>query len=241
MIAPLQQMREGVQYRAALSGGNFSSPRRPSRKTHGFGAVPDRKYQQSEGPNPMNRSPFRGAPDSLNGFRGLGSVAANSASTQMKKVDPNTSPEQMDGANVDTLNDNLETAMAQGFISPADEAIIREQFNRLNISVFGNDAQLFEASQATFRNTIDDLSQKYINKIKSGEIEGNLPPSALEDSKYPKGFKPVDSFVSRLGATLGISAGVLLFGSLATAYFLSTRALDKVSPSPPSEPSSGGA
>jgi hypothetical protein len=159
----------------------------------------------------------------------------------MKKIDPNTPPDQADGVNVDTLNDNLETASAQGYITPADEAIIRGQFNRLNISVFGNDLQLFEASQMAFRNTIDDLSQKYINKVKSGEISGNLPPSELEGSQYPKGFKPVDSFLSRLGTTIGIGAGTLLFGSLAAAYFLSTRALDKVSAPAASEPSSGGA
>lgn len=230
IVAPLQQMREGVQYRAALSGGNFSSPRRPSTKTFGFGSVPDRR----------GGSPFRGAPDTI-GFRGFGSVADVSASSQMKKVDPNTAPEDMDGAVVDMLNTNLETGIAQGYITPADEAIIREQFNRLNISVFGNDQQLFEASQVTFRNTIDDLSQKYINKVKAGEIDGNLPPSALEESKYPEGYKPVNSFFSRLGTTIGLGAGVLFLGSLGLAYILSTRALDKVSPPSASEPSSGGA
>ena len=30
ILAPLVQMRESVQYRTALSGGNFSSPRRPT-------------------------------------------------------------------------------------------------------------------------------------------------------------------------------------------------------------------
>ena len=154
ILAPLAQMRESVQYRSALSGGNFSSPRRPaSQKTYGFGSVPKRRYHEHQKENPTNRSPFRDAPDVAMSIRGLGSVE-ESVSTQMKKVDPNTDPLNIDSVTVDTLNANLEIASAQGFISPADEAILREQLNSININAFGGDQKLYESSKSAIRTTI---------------------------------------------------------------------------------------
>ena len=210
ILAPLAQMRESVQYRSALSGGNFSSPRRPaSQKTYGFGSVPKRRYHEHQNENPSNRSPFRVAPDVAMSIRGLGSIG-DGVGTQMKKVDPNTSPENLDNTTVDTLNANLEIASAQGFISPADEAILREQLSSLNIAAFGGDQQLYDSSKTAIRNTIDHYSQMYKNKAASGAIDANIP-SGSSEKKYPDGFSPVGSFIRRAGVTLGI--GTLVFGS----------------------------
>lgn len=205
ILAPLAQMRESVQYRSALSGGNFSSPRRPaSQKTYGFGSVPKRRYHEHQSQKPTNRSPFRVAPDVAMSIRGLGSVG-DSVTTQMKKVDPDTEPENLDSATVDTLNANLEIASAQGYISPADEAILREQLNSLNIVAFGGDQQLYESSKSAIRNTIDHYSQSYKDKAASGAIDANIP-SGTSDKKYPPGYSPVGSFVQRAGVTLGVGA-----------------------------------
>lgn len=211
ILAPLAQMRESVQYRSALSGGNFSSPRRPaSQKTYGFGSVPKRRYHEHQNDNPTNRSPFRVAPDVAMSIRGLGNVG-DGVSTQMKKVDPNTAPENLDSVTVDTLNANLEIASAQGFISPADEALLREQLSSLNIVAFGGDQQLYDSSKTAIRNTIDHYSEVYKNKAASGAIDANIP-SGSSESKYPDGFAPVKDFVRRAGVTLGI--GTLVFGSV---------------------------
>ena len=211
ILAPLAQMRESVQYRSALSGGNFSSPRRPSsQKTYGFGSVPKRRYHEHQNKNPTNRSPFRVAPDVAMSIRGLGNVG-DSVTTQMKKVDPNTEPANLDSATVDTLNANLEIASAQGYISPADEALLREQLSSLNIVAFGGDQQLYESSKAAIRNTIDHYSQMYKNKAASGAIDANIP-SGSSEKKYPDGFSPVKGFFRRAGVTLGI--GTLVLGSV---------------------------
>lgn len=203
ILAPLAQMRESVQYRSALSGGNFSSPRRPaSQKTYGFGSVPKRRYHEHQKDNPTNRSPFRVAPDVAMSIRGLGNVG-DSVSTQMKKVDPNTAPENLDSATVDTLNANLEIASAQGFISPADEALLREQLSSLNIVAFGGDQQLYDSSKTAIRNTIDHYSEVYKNKAASGAIDANIP-SGSSTKKYPDGFSPVGSIFKRAGVTFGI-------------------------------------
>jgi len=205
ILAPLAQIRESVQYRAALSGGNFSSPRRPpSQKTYGFGSVPKRRYHEHQEERPTNRSPFRVAPDVAMSIRGLGSVG-DSVTTQMKKVDPSTAPENLDSATVDTLNANLEIASAQGFISPADEALLREQLSSLNIAAFGGDQQLYDSSKTAIRNTIDHYSQMYKNKASSGVIEANVPGGSSGE-KYPPGFFPVGSLAKRAGVTLGVGA-----------------------------------
>lgn len=216
ILAPLAQMRESVQYRSALSGGNFSSPRRPaSQKTYGFGSVPKRRYHEHQNDNPTNRSPFRVAPDVAMSIRGLGNVG-DGVSTQMKKVDPNTAPENLDSATVDTLNANLEIASAQGFISPADEALLREQLSSLNIVAFGGDQQLYDSSKTAIRNTIDHYSEVYKNKAASGAIDANIP-SGSSTTKYPDGFSPVGSLARRAGITFGIvgtifAASTLLIG-----------------------------
>ena len=229
ILSPLVQMRESVQYRTALSGGNFSSPRRPSLKTHGFGAVPKRRYHESQSSRPVNRSPFRVAPN-VAGVRGFGSVTGDSVATQMEKVDEvNTPPEEMDVVTADLLDSNLEIAAAQGFVSPADEAILREQLSRLNVSVFGGDQDLFDSSKTAMKNTIDHYAEVYYNKVASGEIDANLPPNYDKDTglKYPDGYQPVNSFASRLGVTLGL--GTLLFAgvSLGIAYKIASKGTTK--------------
>lgn len=211
ILAPLTQMRESVQYRSALSGGNFSSPRRPaSQKTYGFGSVPKRRYHEHQTDNPTNNSPFRVAPDVAMSIRGLGNVG-DSVSTQMKRVDPNT--ENLDSVTVDTLNSNLEIASAQGYISPADEAILREQLSSLNIAAFGGDQQLYESSKSAIRNTIDHYSQMYKDKAASGAIDANIP-SGSSEKQYPDGFSPVGSLARRVGITFGIVGTVFAVSTL---------------------------
>ena len=229
ILAPLVQMRESVQYRSALSGGNFSSPRRPSLKTHGFGSVPKRRYHESQTSRPVNRSPFRVAPN-VAGVRGFGSVTGDSVATQMEKVDEtNTPPEDIDGVIADTLDSNLEIAAAQGFVSPADEAILREQLSRLNVSAFGGDQDLYMSSKTAIKNTIDHYAEIYYNKVASGEIDANLPPNYNKDTgqKYPEGFRPVNSFISRLGVTLGVGTAAFALLSLGIAYKIATKGTTK--------------
>jgi len=220
ILAPLVQMRESVQYRAALSGGNFSSPRRPTTKTHGFGNVPKRRYHEHQTDTPTGRSPFRDAPDLL-GVRGFGSVVANGVNTQMKKVDKTTDPSIIDGVIVDTLNSNLEVASAQGYITPADEAILREQLSQLNIASFGNDQQLFDTSKAAIKNTIDHLSKQYVEKAKSGEIQANVP--AQSNVGGGTGLIPVKPFVNRLGNTIMGGTAVLALVTLGLGWAIATR------------------
>ena len=220
ILAPLAQMRESVQYRASLAGGNFSSPRRPANKTHGFGNVPKRRYHEHQSSQPTGRSPFREAPD-LSGVRGFGSVVADGVNTQMKKVDPNTDPTIMDGVLVDTLNSNLEIASAQGYITPADEAILREQLTQLNINSFGGDQQLFDASKAAIKNTIEHLAKQYVLKAQSGEIDANVP--AQTNVGEGTGMIPVKPFTTRLGNTLLGGGVALTLVTLGLGWAIATR------------------
>ena len=208
ILAPLVQMRESVQYRAALSGGNFSSPRRPTNKTFGFGNVPKRRYHEDKTTMPDNRSPFRAAPNAVS-VRGFGSAVSPSVSTQMKKAEQ--------GADVaDTIQYNLEIASAQGYISPADEAILREQLSQINIESFGGDQEMYDAAKATLQNTIDFLSEQYSNKIKSGLIDGNLPPDVKNGNGKWYGQKNILSRTITTGA-IGLG-GAMVIGVLALLY-----------------------
>ena len=74
-MVPLIQLRDSVQYRASLSGGKFFTPRRPSSKMYGFGAIPRRGYGQHQGDLGGARHPFVSAPKS----RGLGGLIDNFA------------------------------------------------------------------------------------------------------------------------------------------------------------------
>lgn len=204
ILAPLAQIRESVQYRAALSGGNFSSPRRPHTKTFGFGNIPKRRYHEDKTENPTNRSPFRTAPNAT-GVRGLGSAVISSVSTQMKKVEG-------DADVADTIQYNLEIASAQGYISPADEAILREQLSSINIESFGGDQQMYDSAKATLLNTINYLSEQYSTKIKSGLIDGNLPPSK-------------DGGGSGFGAQKGIVSRTLMTGTIGLVAVLGVGVL----------------
>ncbi len=213
ILAPLAQIRESVQYRAALAGGNFSSPRRPHTKTFGFGNVPKRRYHEDKTVNPTNRSPFRTAPNA-NGVRGLGSAVVSSVSTQMKKVEG-----EADVA--DTIQYNLEIASAQGYISPADEAILREQLSSINIESFGGDQQMYDSAKATLLNTINYLSEQYSAKIKSGLIDGNLP---LSKDGSSSGFGAQKGFVSRT-----ITTGAIGVAAVLGVGFLTVAMLNKTS------------
>ena len=66
--------------------------------------------------------------------------------------------------------------------------------------------------------------QIYYNKVASGEIDANLPPNYNKETgqKYLEGFRPVNSFISRLGVTLGGTAALALL-SLGIAYKIATR------------------
>ena len=129
----------------------------------------------------------------------------------MKKVDKNTDPSIIDGVVIDTLTSNLEIASAQGYITPADEAILREQLSQLNIVAFGNDQELYDSSKAAIKNTIDHLSKQYVAKAQSGEIEANVP--ATSNVAEGTGMIPVKPFTTRLGNTI---MGVGLLGTLVT-------------------------
>ena len=209
ILAPLVQMRESVQYRAALSGGNFSSPRRPTNKTFGFGSVPKRRYHEDKTPIPTNRSPFRDAPNAVS-VRGLGSAVANSVSTQMKQVEA--------GGDVsDVIQYNLEIGSAQGFITPADEAILREQLSQVNIDSFGGDQEMYDAAKSTLKNTIDYLAEQYANQIKSGLIDANLPPNApgVKDEKWYKRKNILSRTI--MTGTIGLG-GAAVLGVLTLLY-----------------------
>ena len=79
------------------------------------------------------------------------------------------------------------------------------------------------------KNTIDHYAEVYYNKVASGEIDANLPPNYDKDSglKSPDGYQPVNSFISRLGVTLGL--GTLLFAgaSLGIAYKIASKGTTK--------------
>jgi len=141
----------------------------------------------------------------------------------MEKVPTDTDPAILDGVTVDTLTTNLEIGMAQGYITPADEAILRDQLSSMNITAYGGDQQLYDNSKIAIRNTIDHLRQNYINKVKAGEIAGRLPPEEGSDSQYPEGYAPVKGFLSRLGATLGISTAAILLVSVGIGYHIATK------------------
>ena len=66
----------------------------------------------------------------------------------------------------DTFDSNLEIAAAQGFVSPADEAILREQLSRLNVSAFGGDQDLYMSSKTAIKNTIDH----YADLLQQGSV-----------------------------------------------------------------------
>ena len=85
---------------------------------------------------------------------------------------------------------NLEIAAAQGFVSPADEAILREQLSRLNVSAFGGDQDLYMSSKTAIKNTIDHYAEIYYNKVASGEIDANLPPNYNKETgtEIPRGL-----------------------------------------------------
>ena len=208
ILGPLVQMRESVQYRAALSGGNFSSPRRPTNKTFGFGNVPKRRYHEDKTKSPTNGSPFRDAPNAVS-VRGFGSAVSSSVSTQMKKAEQ--------GADVaDTIQYNLEIASAQGYISPADEAILREQLSQINIESFGGDQEMYDSAKGTLQSTIDFLSEQYSNKIKSGLIDGNLPPDVKNGNGKWYGQKNILSRTVTTGA-IGLG-GAMVIGVFALLY-----------------------
>ena len=97
------------------------------RQTFGFGSVPKRRYHEDKTPILLTVHLF-GTPNAVS-VRGLGSAVANSVSTQMKQVEA--------GGDVpDVIQYNLEIGSAQGFITPADEAILREQLSQVNIDSF---------------------------------------------------------------------------------------------------------
>jgi hypothetical protein len=115
----------------------------------------------------------------------------------------------------DTIQYNLEIASAQGYISPADEAILREQLSSINIESFGGDRQMYDSAKATLLNTINYLSEQYSTKIKSGLIDGNLP---LAKDGSDSGFGAQKGIVSRtlMTGTIGFAA-VLGVGLLTVA------------------------
>jgi hypothetical protein len=121
----------------------------------------------------------------------------------------------------DTIQYNLEIASAQGYISPADEAILREQLSSINIESFGGDQQMYDSAKATLLNTINYLSEQYSAKIKSGLIDGNLP---LSKDGSSSGFGAQKGFVSRT-----ITTGAIGVAAVLGVGFLTVAMLNKTS------------
>jgi hypothetical protein len=121
-LANLKRVIEGIQFKDNLSGGMFTTARRQTTKTFGFGDIPGSyigSYRQGGG----NR-PFVGAPSRKAG--GLGNLIPTTTDDSQSRI-------------ADTLAKNLATAESKGGISTREAELLRQQNMQLTVALYDGD------------------------------------------------------------------------------------------------------
>lgn len=143
-LAILKRAVESIQFKDNLSGGMFTTPRRATTKTYGFGDVPGSyigSYRQGGGSRPFVSAPSHKA-------RGLGTLISTTTDDPQAKI-------------ADSLAKNLATAEAKGSISSKEAELLRYQNMQLTVALYSGDHNKLAKAREENESRIATLSSKF--------------------------------------------------------------------------------
>ena len=143
-LANLKRVIEGIQFKDNLSGGMFTTARRQTTKTFGFGDIPGSyigSYRQGGG-----KRPFVGAPSRKAG--GLGNLIPTTTDDSQSRI-------------ADTLAKNLATAESKGGISTREAELLRQQNMQLTVALYDGDHRKLNKVREDNEARISNMCSKF--------------------------------------------------------------------------------